>query len=501
TTISYTLTTGCAASKTITVNAAPLIYTVTGGGPYCAGDTGVHITLSGSTLGISYGIYDGPTLKGTKTGGGSSVDFGLFTAAATYTVTATNLTTTCASNMIGSATVTINPVPSAITGTAKVCAGLTTALSDATAGGTWSSSNTSLATVGTTGIVAGVAAGTPSVMYTLSTGCKATVTVTVNPVPAGISGAGSVCTGLSVSMSDATPSGTWSTPGTSVLTITSSGTVTGSSAGTTVIIYTLSTGCSASKSFTVNPLPLAISGPVSVCLNATATISDASAGGTWSSGNTTVATVDPSTGLVTGLSTGVVTMTYMLPTGCSIAGNMTVDPLPDAGTITGAGSVCIDSTVRLSDVSGGGVWSSQSTLISVVATTGVVKGLSPGTAEIWYKLTSVCGTDSTSANITVNNCHVLVPKLEGIAASVTVVPNPNDGVFNITGDLGVTDNSEVTLELTNMLGQVVYSNRIVAMHGIINEQVAMKNTLARGTYLLHVKSAEVNTVFHVVVDQ
>ena len=43
-------------------------------------------------------------------------------------------------------TATVNPLPSAITGTMNVCAGLTTTLANA-GGGTWSSGNTAVATV------------------------------------------------------------------------------------------------------------------------------------------------------------------------------------------------------------------------------------------------------------------------------------------------------------------------------------------------------------------
>ena len=51
----------------------------------------------------------------------------------------------------------------AITGTPTVCVGSTTALTDPGSGGTWSSSNGLVATVGTSGIVTGMAAGTATI--------------------------------------------------------------------------------------------------------------------------------------------------------------------------------------------------------------------------------------------------------------------------------------------------------------------------------------------------
>jgi trimeric autotransporter adhesin len=59
-----------------------------------------------------------------------------------------------------------------------VCKGKTAALSDAITGGTWSSSNTAVATVNTTGVVTGVALGTATISYTTPTdGTTATITV------------------------------------------------------------------------------------------------------------------------------------------------------------------------------------------------------------------------------------------------------------------------------------------------------------------------------------
>jgi hypothetical protein len=79
-----------------------------------------------------------------------------------------------------------NPVVAPITGTATVNTGSTTQLACATSGGTWYTSNPALATVNSsTGLVTGVAAGTPTITYTVTSGsCSTSVTqiVTVNYV-------------------------------------------------------------------------------------------------------------------------------------------------------------------------------------------------------------------------------------------------------------------------------------------------------------------------------
>lgn len=75
------------------------------------------------------------------------------------------------------------PIVSAITGTATVTAGNTTALTNVTIGGSWTSSSTSIATISSTGVVSGVAPGTATISYTVSNACGSTVAtriVTVN---------------------------------------------------------------------------------------------------------------------------------------------------------------------------------------------------------------------------------------------------------------------------------------------------------------------------------
>ncbi len=70
--------------------------------------------------------------------------------------------------------------PAAITGTTTLPASHTTTLADAVTGGTWTSSNTAVATVGiTSGIVTGVAAGMATITYSLGGTCEVYTTVTV----------------------------------------------------------------------------------------------------------------------------------------------------------------------------------------------------------------------------------------------------------------------------------------------------------------------------------
>ena len=95
----------------------------------------------------------------------------------------------------------------------------------------------------------------------LGTGCFVTVPVTVNPLPAAITGANDLCIGLTTMLVDLTAGGTWSSasPGIAFATA-ATGLITGTGAGTTLISYILPTGCYVTRPITVHTPPTAISG-------------------------------------------------------------------------------------------------------------------------------------------------------------------------------------------------------------------------------------------------
>jgi len=123
---------------TVTVNPLPTVYNMTGGGEYCAGGLGQPVGLSGSQTGISYQCYKGGVADGSPViGTGSAISFGNKTMAGTYTAKATNITTTCWSNMNNTSVISVNPLPVVEAGSDKIIPhGTSTTLSGAASGGT-----------------------------------------------------------------------------------------------------------------------------------------------------------------------------------------------------------------------------------------------------------------------------------------------------------------------------------------------------------------------------
>jgi len=101
--------------------------------------------------------------------------------------------------------------------------------------------------------------------------------------------------------------------------------------------------------------------------------------------------------------------------------------------------------------------------------------------------------------ITIRN--VGVRQVNAGNSDISVLPNPNKGEFNVKGSFGTNNDEEVSLELTDLLGQVVYKNKVLAKGGNIDTRVTLSNTLANGMYILSVRSETTTNVFHVVVEQ
>ena len=173
----------------------PTAQTVSGTAAICSGSS-TNVTVASSQSGYTYKLYKGGSATATtKTGTGSALNFPV-SEAGTYTVHAyytSGSDAYCKADMTGSATVTVTPtasIGSVTLSSSSVCIGQglsATANSVELGGGTgaWSSSNTSIATVSSTGTVTPKAAGSANITYTITGGCGGTVskyaTLTVKP--------------------------------------------------------------------------------------------------------------------------------------------------------------------------------------------------------------------------------------------------------------------------------------------------------------------------------
>ncbi len=160
----------------------------------------------------------------------------------------------------------------------------------------------------------------PCLPVNTATSLPITIKVNSYPIVAPISGATSTCQGQSISLSNATIGGTWSSYKTSIATVSVSGVVTGVSAGDAVISYAVTNGCGTTTqkhSVTIySNLIGDIVGVTNVCKgDSVQYLNAASIAGSWISSNTSVATINKD-GVLFAKDTGVITLKYIIINTC-----------------------------------------------------------------------------------------------------------------------------------------------------------------------------------------
>ncbi|MES2394682.1 MAG: Ig-like domain-containing protein, partial [Bacteroidota bacterium] len=154
------------------------------------------------------------------------------------------------------------------------------------------------------------------------------------------------------------------------------------------------------------PIPQVITGLTSLCVGGTDTWSSTSPGGTWSSATPGVATVDPNSGLVTGVSPGTSDITYSVTIGgCVNTAMQTVTITASTPQIiTGLTSLCVGATDTWTSTTGGGTWSSATPGVATVgAGTGLVTGISAGTSDITYSVTTGGCINTAMQTVTISD--------------------------------------------------------------------------------------------------
>lgn len=422
-TVSYTLTNGCYAVRPVTVNPTPAPLAAVG--TICAGTT---ISLSGIPFGGTWSSSN--TSKATVNSSGMVQAIAAGSVNILYTVGSCSVYVP----------VTVNTSPASITGTNTVCAGSVTTLNDVTAGGAWTTSNATIASV-TGGVVSGASAGTATITYAIGS-CYKTMPVTVVTTPSALASVPFLCAGSSVSLANTVPGGTWSSSNISKATVTADGVVTALGAVSSVSIRYSIGSCMVSTSFPVNTTPAAITGSGLICNGATVTVSDATTGGTWSSSNGTIASISgsgTSTALF-GASNGAATISYTLGT-CSAVKNVTVAVTPDP--LPAISAMCTGTSMSLTNTVAGGAWTSSNTSKATVSADGLLAaiGATPS-VTIRYGV----GTCITQATFPVNTTPAAISGGSTLCNGATTTLNNT-----VSGGVWTSSDSAVATLLNSSL--------------------------------------------------
>lgn len=316
----------------------------------------------------------------------------------------------------------------------------------------WSTSDASVATVGSTGLVNGVAVGSCIITVKTADGgytAKCAVTVTMVAV-AGVSlspTSATVAVGKTKQLSATfTPSAvsdtglTWSSAETTIAMVDSSGIVTGVAVGTTTITVTTHDGgftatCEVTVTLHVGVTSISLDASyISLMKGSTqqliTTVAPSNATDTaviWSSSNTSVATVG-STGLVTGVAAGTAAITATTedggyPVSCTFSVYEGVSISPTSATVKVGYTCQLATVIGLSNTSGQTVtWSSSNATVAIVSSSGLVTGVAEGSTSIWLYVNTTYGSYSASITVTVTKAigSVSIGTENGTSASLSL---------------------------------------------------------------------------------
>ncbi|HET7565570.1 MAG TPA: Ig-like domain-containing protein [Gemmatimonadaceae bacterium] len=339
----------------------------------------------------------------------------------------------------------------------------------------WSSSDTTIATVSDAGVVTAIAVGEAQIAAS-SQGQPGLATVTVTPVPVAsivIAPTSATATvGSTVDLQAVTYDAkgnkltgraiVWSSDHQSVATVDNSGHVKAVSQGQATISAT-SEGKSASATVTVTPMPVAsvsvspstASVDVGKTVQLGATTRDQNGNSltgrsvAWSSSNSTIASVDGS-GKVTGVAAGTATITATSE-GKNGSATITVNtPGPPPVSQASVASVDIDpstATIRpgqalqlrvtLKDADGRTltgrtvVWSSSNNAAAIVSETGLLIGITPGSATITATSEGKSGTSHIKVEL--KKAHDVTV---GLGASALEVGQTTQATATVRADDG-----------------------------------------------------------------
>src|SRR5690348_2114584 len=436
---------------------------------------------------------------------------GVSTGTTTVTASAGKKKTKIKVTVAGVSAASVAIAPSSVSLTQGATAQLSTTVKD-TSGNvltgmivTWSSSNTNVATVSSSGLVTALAAGNATITATAD-GVSGTASVAVQSLPVPVASvsmspsSASMVPGDTVTIT-ATPRDstgtalggrtiTWSSSNTSVAKVSSAGLVTAVTVGSATITAT-SEGKTGTVAVTVSAPPVASvtvsPHSASVVTNGTVqlsvTLRDANGNVlsgrtiTWSSSDSSTATVNGN-GLVTGATTGSAEI-YAASGGHSDSSTVTVTApavasvsvSPNSATLRVGNTSQLSATVR--DASGNVLtghtvtWSSSATAAATVSASGLVTAVAPGSATITATSDGKSGTSTISVTLVPVSTVTLTPKNDTLNVgaqsqlSVTLKDSAGNVLTGRTITWGTSSSSVATVTTSGMVTGVAGGNATI----------------------------------------
>ncbi len=168
--------------------------------------------------------------------------------------------------------------------------------------------------------------------------------------------------------------------------------------------------------------------------------------------------------------------------------NVSVAALPTAYiTPLGDLDICIAGFVDLQATAGSGYqyqWMKGS-LIIAGATNQVYTATAKGNYKVSVTNSAGCSKNSLAVKV-VKTCKEGMLQTEQVNTLLTCYPNPSQGHFTIDLNLENVTAGTATIEISNMLNEVVLMEQVVIIEGLLHKEIVADQKLVAGIYLVKV---------------
>jgi hypothetical protein len=163
----------------------------------------------------------------------------------------------------------------------------------------------------------------------------------------------------------------------------------------------------------------------------------------------------------------------------------------DNNTVSGSNALKVNISAGVNKEFTGSIDNQSSTLLVFDLSGNLVK-------KIEYKMNGMASNNippvttlfAATASTTPGNVVTGAKEVnngELAALETRVYPNPSTGSFNVKMNVANGVNENITMEVVNTIGQVVYSVKPVVQNGYINEKIDLNSNLASGLYIVQTK--------------
>jgi len=205
----------------------------------------------------------------------------------------------------------------------------------------------------------------------------------------------------------------------------------------------------------------------------------------------------------TSLTTSTLTVVAINSCGTGASRTLVVTGAPSMpGAVTGSQSVCNGNTEAYTAGGSTGATSygwtvpAGATILSSQpygVTIQVLWGANSGPVTV--NAVNDCGTSATRSHSVAVTCRQSLQ--QSTDGSVTLYPNPTTGKVMLS--FNASSNEIANMQVTDLMGRNVLSHDITVVAGL-NEHEADLSMLAKGVYMVHIASGEINQVIKVTVE-